>query len=229
MQMAWSVRSLVVPHSEPLSATAMNRPLSAVPCAAMLALLAACTEPVAVPDPAPSLKPLMPRFVLAEAQSIIDSTRVLAIFPAGAGQNLRQTFRPSTNQTLGYIELPVACATGVLLVVSVRDSVGTLVAQSSTAGLSGAVRGFRLLQLNSPSGTLGASIRRNELYSFELSSLPATGAAGTTCGIAPGPVGNSYARGRGFFRDPINGPAFLPLPNGAPTDQQDLAFRTFSR
>lgn len=70
---------------------------------------------------------------------------------------------------------------------------------------------------------------RDQEYAFELSSIPSPDGAQQTCGIAAGPVGDSYARGRGSFRDPINGSAYLPLPNGAPADEEDLPFRILAR
>ncbi len=207
----------------------MHRSSSAVARAALLFLLPACAEPVAVPDSAPNLAPKMSKYVQEESQPLADSTRVLAIYPSGVGQNLRQTFRPTRNQTLGFIWLPVACAPGVSLVVAVRDSVGTVLTTSSTAGLSGNVGEFRLLQLFNAPGSTGVRLMRDQQYSFELTSQALPGNPETTCGIASGPRGDSYPRGRGFFSDPINGPAFFPLPNGAPTDQEDLPFRTLSR
>ncbi len=78
--------------------------------------------------------------------------------------------------------------------------------------------------------THGIRLRKNRTYAIELSAFPGIGTVGNTCGLAPGPVGDSYSRGQGFFEDvPTNGPGFLPLPGGLPTDQEDLPFRTLVR
>jgi hypothetical protein len=47
---------------------------------------------------------------------------------------------------------------------------------------------------------------------------------GSTCGIAAGPTGDSYARGEAYYQDPLNGPLFVPLGEG-----EDLAFVTLVR
>lgn len=122
----------------------MIRSNVAVQIVSMLLLLSACADPVAVANPAPDLSPKLTKFAVTESQTVVDATRSWAIYPAGTGRNLRQTFRPGRDQRLGYIELPAACAAGVTLVVDVRDAAGTLLTSSNTGGLT-AVGAFRLL------------------------------------------------------------------------------------
>ncbi len=168
-----------------------------------------------------------PPFTPGEQQPTVDVTRgvTYAIFPAGHGQILAQTFSPPKNQKLGFIELPVGgCSAGVLLNVKIREGIGgPILYEANVAGLLGPVDGhFELIQVYDPATSNGIKIRKDRTYAFELAAFPADPA--NTCGLAPGPVGNSYDRGQGFFQDPINGPAFLPVPTGAPSDDEDLPF-----
>lgn len=205
--------------------------------AVLLVLLGACkkqpTEPVDEPDEhvavfTPDLMKARPWLPGAE-QPVVDLARgPLAIYPTGAGQNLRQTFLATANQRLGYIELPVACAPGVLLNVKVREGFeGALLYEVNVRGLDGPVDGvFDLIQVFNPATPDGLRLRRGREYAFELAAFPGPQATGNTCGIASGPAANSYAGGRGYYQDPVNGPFFFPLPDGAPRSDQDLPFRT---
>ena len=167
-----------------------------------------------------------------ERQPRTDLTRnTLAIYPAGEGQILAQTFRPRTSQTLSFLEIPVACTDGVLLNVKIRRGLtGPVLYESNHSGLTGTVDGvFDLLQVFDPAVSRGIELERNVDYAFELSAFPGPTAAERTCGLAQSPAGDSYRRGRGYYQDPINGPGFLPLPGGATGDDEDLPFRTLVR
>ena len=93
------------------------------------ALLASCAEPVTGPPVSEDLEPAFrrgahgPPFTPGEQQPTVDLTRgrTYAIFPAGDGQILAQTFSPTKNRKLGFIELPVGCSAGVLLNVKIRE------------------------------------------------------------------------------------------------------------
>ena len=199
-----------------------------------LGLVTACTDasldPSALPDPsfAKGGRPFEP----GEQQPVADWTRaVYAIYPTGVGQNLQQTFTPSSNQWLGYLELPVACSEDVLLNVKIRDGFnGAILYEANYAGLTGGVGVFELLQVYDPAVSHhGIRLRRGQEYAFELAAFPAEGAEFNSCGIVVGPVGNSYAGGRAYYQDPINGPDFIPIPTGQPTDDEDLPFITLVR
>lgn len=215
--------------------------VSAVALGLTLAL-AACNEPVAPPaeTDAGNLDVLKPDLAIArrafrrgERQPRVDLERgTLALFPEGQGQNLTQTFTPQRRQRLGFLRLPVGCASGVLLKVRIRDGVGgPILFDSNHSGLPVIVDGsFQLLQVFDPATSRGIRLRRNHVYAFELSAFPSSGATESTCGLARGPVGDSYRRGQGFFEDvPTNGEGWLPIPNGAPGDQEDLPFITLVR
>lgn len=200
----------------------------------LLYLAAACanqapTAPSDSPDrPSLAVTHAAP-FLPGEQQSTADpKSGTWALYPNGAGQNLSQTFKPRSNQQLGYLELPVGCSAGVLLNVKIRDGLaGPIMYETNVSGLPAVVDGtFQLIQVYNPAvGPL--HLRKNHAYAFELAAFPGPGAVETTCGLAKGPVGDSYPRGSGFYSDPIAG--WLHLPNGLATDEQDLPFITLVR
>lgn len=206
-------------------------------CTAALAV--ACANPLVIPF-ASSLGVASAHaaraYLPGEAQPLVDlSSGGLAIYPAGVGQVLAQTFTPKANGWLGYLQLPVACDPGVLLNVRVREGMGgPMLYEVNVAGLQ--------LQQGTPFGTLqliqvfdpavsknGIKLRKGHEYAFELAATRDQYTASGSCAIARGPTGDSYTRGRSFFQVPDNGPDFLPLPNGAPNDDEDLPFVTLVR
>lgn len=196
-------------------------------------LIAACAESPVEPAlhgsaATANAKPFLP----GEEQPLVDGTFNLAIYPVGAGQILAQTFTPTRNQWLGYLEIPVGCSDGVLLNVKIREGLnGPILFEGNVSGLTDPIDGtFRLLQVYNPAVSHnGIRLHRGREYAFELSAFPGPTATSTTCAIATGPAGNTYAGGRGYYQDPINGPDFLPMPNGSPTADNDLPFRTLVR
>jgi hypothetical protein len=199
--------------------------------AASLAL-AACAEPMTGPQ---SIEEFEPEFALVDRpflpgpqQPLVDLARgfTYAIYPPGEGQILAQTFTPGRRRLLGYLQIPVGCSAGVLLNTKIRDGlVGTILYEANHAGLPEVVDGdFELLQVYNPATSNGIPLVAGRTYAFELSAFPGPTATSRTCGLAPGPAGNSYRGGRGWYQDPINGPNFLPLPNGNRRDNEDLPF-----
>jgi hypothetical protein len=167
-------------------------------------------------------------FTPGEQQRDVDPSRPLALYPTGDGQNLAQTFTPRTNQRLGYLQLPVGCAEGVLLNVKIREGIdGAILYEANVAGLPVVVDGsFQLIQVYDPArGPRGIRLRKDRTYAFELAAFPGDKASGTTCGLASGPAGDSYSRGDGYYQDPINGSDFIPLGPGG----EDLPFVTLVR
>lgn len=214
-------------------------PILAAGCLAFTACAESATGPVEQFDPAfaggpggqgitPGMRPFTPS---GEKQRKVDLTRgfTYAIHPDDK-QILAQTFTPRRDQSLGYLQLPVGCAAGVLLRVRIREGIdGTILSEFNVIDLPQVVDGeFELLQVYDPAVSSGIPLTSGVTYAFELAAVPTTGPE-TTCGIAPGPAGNSYDVGKGWFRDPINGPNFIPLPNGNPTDDEDLPFITLVR
>ncbi len=198
----------------------------------LVAATAGCGEPLAV-EPTNELETSAPHepqfshtrpFLFGEQQPVVDLGRGFthAIFPEGGGQNLTQTFSTSRLQRLGFIQIPVACASGVLLKVRIREGVGgPILSDFNTAGLPTVVDGtFQLIQVFDPVTSHGIKLKKDQTYAIELSSVP-TGVE-TTCGLAPGPAVDSYPNGEGLFEDvPTNGPGWIPLPGG-----EDLPFIT---
>jgi len=206
-------------------------------------LLASCADQVTGPPVADDLQPDFARFARpfrpGPLQFRVDLTRgTYAIYPAGEGQNLAQTFSPWLNLRLGYLQLPVGCAADVLLNVKIREGdpgTGTLLYEANVAGLPQVVDGsFQLIQVYDPATSSGIEISRNQTYAFELAAFPDPAVPNNpspTCGLAQGPAGNSYRRGQGYYQDvPTNLTTdFLPLPTGAPGDDEDLPFITLVR
>jgi hypothetical protein len=168
-----------------------------------------------------------------ESQPVADvNLGTWAIYPVGVGQVLAQTFTPDSNEWLGYLQLPVGCSADVLLNVKIREGLGgTVLYEVNIAGLPTSVSNtLQLIQVYDPDESKkGIKLRKGREYAFELAAFPRPGASGLTCGIAKGPASNSYAGGRGYFQDSRNGTTFLPLPNGAATDDEDLPFITLVR
>ncbi len=125
----------------------------------------------------------------------------------------------------------MGCAADVLLNVKIRAGLGaTILYEANVADLPIVVDGrFQLIQVYDAATSGGIELVENGTYAFELAAYPGPNATDRTCGLAPGPDRNSYPRGQGYYQDPINGPAFLPLPTGAASDDEDLPFRTLVR
>jgi hypothetical protein len=162
------------------------------------------------------------------------ATGTLALYPVGEGQNLAQTFTPTENQWLGYLELPVGCTAGTLLNVRIREGLGGVVLfESNVAGLPEVVDDtFHLIQVFDPAvSSEGIRLQMDRQYAFELAAFAGPGSPDpATCGMAKGPAGDSYAGGQGWYVDLSGGPTpYLPLPDGAPGDDVDLPFVTLSR
>lgn len=204
-------------------------------CTAALAAL--CVNPVPLPfagSPGISSAIAANAFGPGESQPNVDlAVGTYAIFPAGFGQVLAQTFTPRANGWLGYLELPVGCADGVLLNVKIREGLGgAVIYETNVTGLPEVIDGaFQLIQVYDPAVShRGHKLRKGREYAFELAAFPGPGAVANTCGIARGPAGNTYPRGSGYYQDvTVNGNAFLPIPDGAPNDDEDLPFVTLVR
>ena len=198
---------------------------------AAAAALAACADSATSPTPhgdraAANNKPFLP----GEQQPQLNGAFNLGIYPVGQGQVLQQTFTPSTNQWLGYVELPVGCNEGVLLNMKIREGLSGPILSDFNYVVPSDVGGFQLLQVFDPAVTHnGIRLHRGREYSIELSAFPTPGATEISCGIVAGPIGDSYAGGRAYYQDPINGPSFLPLLSGSPTDNHDIPFITLVR
>lgn len=149
-----------------------------------------------------------------------------AIYAAGQGQILAQTFTPSSNQALGYLLLPVGC-TDALIGVTIRDGMGGPILYQSNHVVPDRVTGeYQLLQVYDPAKTQGTRLRKGHEYAFELAAIPVSGSPGGTCGIVKGPASNGYGNGQAYYEDvPVNGPGFIPID----ATGGDLPFSTLVR
>ena len=199
-------------------------------------LVASCAEPATTPLDSEGSEPMFARggrpFTPGEQQPTADVARgfTYAIWPASEGQILAQTFSPTKNRKLGFLEVPVRCTADVLLNVKIRDGLGgPILYEANVAGLTGPVDGtFELIQVYDPATSKGIKVRKNRTYAIVLEAFPdptIPNNPNRTCGMAPGPAGDSYARGQGYYEDvPTNGPGFLALGAG-----EDLPFVTLVR
>ena len=209
--------------------------LRITPLVVVLAVAAACAETPIEPhgSTAPAFAAGGRPYTPGEQQPVVDVSRdPHGILPPDEGQVLRQTFSPTSNQWLGFIELPVACGSGVLLNVKVREGFdGPVLYEVNVAGLPVFADGsMQLIQVFDPRFRHGIKLRRDREYAIELAAFPGPEAVVNSCSIVPGPVGDSYVRGQAFYEDvPANGTGFEPLPNGVVGDHEDLPFVTLVR
>lgn len=201
--------------------------IAAVAVLCSLNILAACAEMPAEPV-MPAGGPAFVTYAPGEQQPNVDLSRgTWGIFPEKEGQIVAQTFTPVNSGSLGYIQLPVGCAPGVLLNVKVRQGLGgRLMFEGNARGLPEHVDGsFLDIQVHDPLKSDGLELEAGRTYAFELAAIPEADATDRTCGIAKGPAGNSYNGGRSYFKEPRMAD-FLPLPNGSEKDDEDLPFIT---
>lgn len=204
-----------------------------IPAVALLcsmSVLAACSEMPAGPAVPPGGPAFATAFEPSEQQPNVDLSRgTWEIWPAKLGQIVSQTVTPASSGWLGYLELPVGCAPGVLLNVKIRDGVGgAILYEANVAGLPEFIDGsFQLIQVYDPNKSRGIELHKGRTYAFELAAFVGPDATASSCGIATGPAGNSYGGGRAYYKGPTMS-AFQPLPNGLPTDDEDLPFITLT-
>lgn len=145
-----------------------------------------------------------------------------AIYAAGQGQVLAQTFTPSSDQKLGYLLLPVGCEANTLLNVKIRDGMLGPILYESNHVVPDTITGtYQTLQVYDPAQSKGTKLRKGHAYAFELAAFPAG-----TCGIVKGPATDHYANGQAYYEDvPVNGAGFIPIDAAG----SDLPFSTLVR
>jgi hypothetical protein len=162
-------------------------------------------------------------------QPLTDPSRgPYAIHMPDEGQILAQTFMPTRNWELGYVELPVTCVAGAVLNIKIREGVGGPILSDFNHAAPSTPSGFQLFQINNPSSSRGIRIRRRVTYALELSAFHLGSDPTLLCNIMAGPAGDTYAGGQAWYKYPFD-PGFLPLPTGNPTDSEDLPFITLVR
>ena len=159
--------------------------------------------------------------MIDQEQVNVDTGSTLAVGGASE-QKLAQVFTAGLNGKLSHITVPIGCQPSAKLTVNIEKTVGgapagSILAQEVLAGsLFPAIVpspgvGFRIVQFSSP-----ADVFAGDQYAIVLE------ASGGSCGVYPGPLGDSYAAGGAFFDARPNPPgwvAMLPV--------LDLAFQTF--
>lgn len=214
-----------------------TRVLAALAAAALLAACGSDQDLPVAPDvllaPVEAIAPADARvfgrpYTVDQENAKLDLGRgTLAIFAnPTAGQIVRQTFVAGRTGMLGYLDLPVGCAPGVLLNVRITDAEGARVAYEVNVVVPEIVDGtITTVQLFDPEkGRPGIPIVRGRRYGFELRAFAAEPEPllGTTCGIAREVEANNYARGSLFTQEGA-GASWLARPD------EDLVFRTLVR
>lgn len=195
------------------------------------------TEAAMAPARDPALRPVL---VFDQEQVALHEDLIpLALYPLDPDpatfdpfkQNLAQTFTPSRDVRLEYLYMPIACATGVLARIQVRETdanglpVGPVLwDRSYDPGkffADGEFIGFQIYG--------GLHLSGGAVYALVLSSNPTGATQETTCSIIRAPGGDLYEGGTGFqnqpgFPDNYWVPLFLP-----PDETNDLPFRTLVR
>jgi hypothetical protein len=184
-----------------------------------LLLAAACGREAVAPLAALSFT----RVAVDQSQPTADAAAPFTFAIGGpSAQVLAQTFTAGASAKLRQVDLPVACDAGSL-VLEVRDVSGGVpgatvlatetFAASTFAPFTPGVATFASLRI-SPAPTLAAGT------SYALVLSDPTG----SCGILPGPVGDSYAGGTALVLDLATG-NWQPLSLG--NDRDDLPFVTY--
>ena len=158
--------------------------------------------------------------VLDQIQPVVDSSVGGLAIGGTSDQRLAQTVTAGVDGRLVGVMLPIACASG-RLIVEIRDVVG---GEPGPNVLSR--RGFRAERIPDLGATFqffrarGGGLRLMAGDQFAIVLDNPTGG----CGIFRGPVGDSYSAGEGFFEALPNPPGWVPF---SETDTRlDLPFMT---
>lgn len=209
----------------------MTRRLS-IPAIAALTFLIGCAEPplASIPDIQPSLS-MGGAYSPGEQQTVLEAPGTTwAIYPQGVGQNLAQTFTPTENQWLGYLNLWVVCANAVYLNIKIRKGLGGAILHENRHLIGGSSPFAVVFQVFDPAiMPHGIKLKKDSTYAFELAAVPTPGFPETTCGIARGPGVSSYAGGVLYAREPGFSPNWAPISRTSGPGDEDLPFITLVR
>ncbi len=161
--------------------------------------------------------------VLDQSQPTADGSALFTFAIGGpSGQIIAQVFTSGATAKLREVEIPVGCSGGSLLLEIHDVSAGVpgpTILTSTTflaSDLPVVVADFIPLRVR-PSAVLTSGVQ----YAFVLSNPDSP--AGS-CGLIPGPEGDSYAGGNGFFFDTFTSTwVNISLGNG----REDLPFFTY--
>ncbi|MGH7567414.1 MAG: hypothetical protein ACREL9_00370 [Gemmatimonadales bacterium] len=202
---------------------AIREPALASYFGSLLAVAACGGEPVTAPRSVSFSHTPPGGAILDQAQPTADATAPFTIAIGGpSGQIIAQVFTAGTSAKLRLVEIPVGCTGGSLL-LEIHDAPsgvpGSTVLASTEFGadeLPVVVSDFIPLRVRpSPELTAGAQ------YAFVLSN---PGSPAGSCGLVPGPAGDPYAGGNGYFFDTISSTwVNISLGNG----REDLPFFTY--
>jgi PASTA domain len=158
--------------------------------------------------------------VLDQQQTLMDTNTELAV-GGGSDQKLAQVVTSGVAGLLTEVRVPISCDSAASLTLQINDADtgpgGTNLAVSTFPGSLfppfGGPPDFRLVSLGTP-----PFIPAETPFAFILS-------ASGSCGLIPGPIGESYTRGNAYFDARPNPPGWVCLCAFANT-ANDLAFQT---
>lgn len=156
-----------------------------------------------------------------QEQVNVDTTYTFAIGGASE-QKLAQVFTAARTGKLTHVTVPVECETAATLTVNIVKAPGgvpsgSILAQQVLAGstfpaiVPSPAVGFRIVRFDNPTAVF-AGVQ----YAVTLE------ATGDSCGVFPGPAGDSYPGGTAYFDARPNPPGWVPM-----MPVTDLAFQTF--
>jgi PASTA domain len=159
--------------------------------------------------------------VLDQQQTLMDTNIELAV-GGGSDQKLAQVVTSGVAGLLTEVRLPLACESTASLTLQINDAGtapgGTNLAVSISPGSLyppfGGPPAFRSLPIGTP-----PFIPAETPFAFILS-------ASGSCGLTPGPVGDSYTRGNAYFDARPNPPGIWVCLCGFANTADDLAFQT---
>jgi hypothetical protein len=158
--------------------------------------------------------------VLDQEQPVFDATASFYAIGGGSSQVLAQVVVAGVDGVLTEIELPVGCDSG-RLVVEIRELSGV---EPAARALRRRPVSARMLPPTNPpvfrSFRFGRSLRFSAGDAFAIVLSNPSG----SCGIPPGPIGDSYLPGQAFFEAAPNLPGWVPFSDTE--ERLDLPFRT---
>lgn len=156
-----------------------------------------------------------------QQQNLMDTSIALAV-GGGSDQKLAQVVTSGVAGLLTEVRLPIACDGVASLTLTINDA-GQGPGQTSLA-----VSTFpgSLFPPGDPSHFQSLPLATPPFIPAETAFAVILSASGD-CGLTPGPVGESYTRGKAYFDARPNPPGVWVCMCGFPNTADDLAFQTF--
>jgi hypothetical protein len=158
--------------------------------------------------------------IIDQEQALMGTTSVLAV-GGSSKQKLAQVFTAGRTGYLTRVTVAIGCTSGAIFNAAIEEAGGgapsgfVLASETIPGGVfPPPVGSFRIIEFCKP-----ALVVRGKQYALTLEVLnpPAE-----SCGVVPGPAGDSYTGGLGYFDALPNPPGWI-----ANIPEVDLAFQTY--